>query len=110
MASYLINGLWSMNPFLKFDAFLSYLYLTIENSTDTNRPTYINLDMRGKIHLNVVLFVIASLKYNFLRIFHNIIQLSALWLMRVCPFLAYYQFGKNNSHVNVLDNYKRLEY
>lgn len=110
MASYLVNGLWSFCPFLRFKVFLSYLYMVMRNSDDTKELTYFKLDFFERIRLNITIATARSTRFSFWRIFHNTVQNFSVWLMKVFPFLAYYQFGKSKSHVVILDDYKKVKY
>lgn len=103
MSKALVDGMWAMNPFLQHNVFLCYLYMTLENCSYKNLPKegVKVLNDKAKSKLNAIVFVLWALQFPPVRIFYKYLQLFTLWLMKVFPFLAYYEFGKENSHVTV---------
>ncbi|KAJ8974966.1 hypothetical protein NQ317_004803, partial [Molorchus minor] len=103
MSRALVGGMWPMNPFLQYDVFLLYLRMTVDNSQDTKtQPCFKDLGVRGKIKLYVIFYTLWVLQYNVFRKFYNYVLVVTLWLMHNFPFLAYYEFGRKNSHVSIL--------
>lgn len=103
MAKVLIRGMWVMNPFLQYDAFVCYLCMTLENTNYNNLENEFMKPLKpaSKSKLNIIVIIVSALRFRVVRILHNYLQILALWLMKKYPFLAYYRFGKANSHVLV---------
>ncbi|RZC37220.1 uncharacterized protein BDFB_006822, partial [Asbolus verrucosus] len=105
MATYLTQGMWTMNPSLETKIYLNLLDRMLQppnNSNNNNKELYIPLNLFQRINLNFITCVIWTLQFRIVRLYFNHLQTTALWLMKVCPFLAYYAFGYSNSHVTVL--------
>lgn len=103
MAKVLIKGLWAMNPFLQYDVFLCYLYMILANKSYNNLENDVvkPLSPKAKTKLNFIVFVIGALRFTIVRIFYMYLQIFTVWLMKKFPFLAYYRFGKEHSHVTI---------
>lgn len=106
MATYLINGMWSLNPLFEKDVYLNLLHRVLWSSDSANNnpadKEYIPLTFSKKILFYIYLLTIWSVKFTVFKMFHNYNQLLSLWLMKVYPFLAYYQFGYVDSHVSFI--------
>ncbi|CAH1127490.1 unnamed protein product [Ceutorhynchus assimilis] len=108
MCSYLMNGLWAINPFLNVNTFLFYLNLTLKNSkadANENNEEYKKLTKGEKARLNIIFFVTKVMQYPLVRICLRAFQIHALWVAKTFPFLAYYKFGRANSHVKIMGNH-----
>lgn len=106
MASYFINAMWSLNPVFEKDVYLNLLHRLLWSSDSANNnyvdKEYIPLNVFKKLLLQLYLWTIWSTKFSIFKIYHNYMQFLTLWIMKVFPFLAYYQFGYANSHVSLL--------
>nr|XP_023029588.1 uncharacterized protein LOC111517618 [Leptinotarsa decemlineata] len=103
MSSALIDGMRAMNPVLHQEGFLRYLHMVLRNNPDPEitdeqlKP----LSKIARARLNLILNVTWALQYTIVRVLLKYCQIWTLWLMRVCPFLAYSRFGFENSHVRI---------
>ncbi|KAJ8974970.1 hypothetical protein NQ317_004807 [Molorchus minor] len=106
MCTYLVNGLWSMSPIINVKSLFCYLHIIVQNNVKNEKiqPTYMKLNFVQNLNFNVLLYSMYLLQYNWFRIYQNFTKVVSLWLMKVFPFLAYYQFGIANSHVYILDD------
>lgn len=105
MCSYLINGLWAINPFLDHNTFSFYLQAVLNNDVSivsSENDEYRHLSFGEKLRLRIIVFVIGLMRFNVIRILLKRLQNHSLWLAQTSPYLAYYKFGKKNSHVNVI--------
>lgn len=105
MATYLSDGMWSMNPTLNAKIYLNIVHslLTPNYIEPNNKNYFIPLNIFQRFILNLVAFVIWSLQFEYAKRFWNWFQYVCFWLMKFFPFLAYYQFGRSNSHVSPLN-------
>lgn len=116
MATHLIEGMWVMNPLLRTNTFLFLVFSLLQepsentyqnnnnnkkNDNDKNEDPYVTLDRTDRVMLNWVEGFTYYIQFNCVRIVLNLLQYLTLWLMNVCPFLAYYMYGYRNSHVKV---------
>lgn len=106
MATYLVNGLWCMEPFLNTNVLLNYLYNVLQqnrNNNENSRKFYRKMNRTEYFLYNFITFIFQNLVYRYyiFKIVFNSLRRFSLWLMKVCPFLAYYQFGVKNSYVNI---------
>lgn len=103
MTKALVQGMWVMNPFLEYNVFVCYLYMTLANSNyDDLQNDFIKpLTSGSKVKLNYMVFMLNALQYSVMRIIYKYIQIGALWLMKKLPFLAFYKFGTENSYVTI---------
>jgi hypothetical protein len=112
MATYLSDGMWSMNPTLNAKIYINMLYklLKVPNNNNNNlekEELSVELNFLQRMILNMLIFVVWTLQFTIPKLYHNYTQYISLWLMRVFPFLAYYQFGySDDSHVYVLRDNK----
>ncbi|KAJ8963283.1 hypothetical protein NQ318_018750 [Aromia moschata] len=104
MSSYMVNGLWSMSPMLKFESIMCYLHALLQTPNGALKPTYMPLNFSQYFSFRLGVAVAHSLRWSWWRIYHNYTKIVSLWLMKVFPFLGYYQFGYANSHVYILDD------
>ncbi|KAG5872672.1 hypothetical protein JTB14_012948 [Gonioctena quinquepunctata] len=102
MSKALIDGMQVMNPIIRHDAFLHYLHMMLE---DTKNPNFSDelppLNEQAKARLALIINVVWAMQYCIVRVLLKYCQILTLWLMRVCPFLAYSRFGVENSHVKI---------
>lgn len=107
MAKALIVGMWCVQPFLNVKVILAYIYtrFLILNDTSSNvNPNLYSDDFNRfeSFYLKFLVSSMAAMHNNLLRLFGNLLQYIALWLMRNFPFLAYYKFGLTNTRVKIL--------
>ncbi|XP_072399463.1 uncharacterized protein [Diabrotica undecimpunctata] len=111
MSRHLVHGLWTMNPALRYKVMMNYLYdllKPVDNNNNNNNQKLVedkkmfdlNLIMRFRFWF-LGFAVNLLLKYSIFRLIFNWLEHLALWLMEVCPFLAYYSFGKANTLVKI---------
>lgn len=107
MAKALIVGMWCVQPFLNVKVILAFIYTRLlilkDNSSDVD-PNLYSCEFNGfeKFYLKFIVNGMAGMRNNLLRLFGNLLQYIALWLMRNFPFLAYYKFGFTNTRVNIV--------
>lgn len=104
MAGYLLNGMWAMNPTLEVSTYFIKLHSLLQGGEYSDQATF-EMTLYQKFYMIVVKFTIWSLQFRIFRVYFNLTQVLAFWLMEVFPFLAYYKYGYANSHVRVLPNY-----
>ncbi|XP_060532412.1 uncharacterized protein LOC132705661 isoform X2 [Cylas formicarius] len=102
MSEHLTHGLWCMSPLLNFNVVMVTLQLLLENDSGDIQNRSNKLTTLERITMLSFKIVMLSLKWKVFRLYFNFVRYLELWLMRVCPFLAYYKFGYVNSHVRVL--------
>lgn len=104
MSRNLIEGLWSINPFIKFETMMHYLHILSqdENNNKKLESTCYKLNPSRKSNLNLLVTTMYMLSWNWFRIFQNYSHLLTLWLMKIFPILAIYQFGLSNARVRIL--------
>ncbi|XP_050518450.1 uncharacterized protein LOC114334048 [Diabrotica virgifera virgifera] len=111
MSRHLIHGLWTMNPILRYKVMMNYLYDLLKPVDDNNNQKILeskehkklfDMSLLLRFRFWIIGFVLTIvLKYSIFRIIFNWLEHLALWLMEVCPFLAYYSFGKANTIVKI---------
>lgn len=105
MAEALINGMWTMVPFLQTNTMLSYLYFTILNGDYKKMDAveqFGKMDFFDRIRFAIMNTSVFLMQLNIMRLTVNFLQRVALWLMPRFPFLAYYYFGYQNSHFSII--------
>lgn len=102
LADALVNGMWSMQPFLEINTFRAYLHrlLSINNNNSNEFPN-IPLTITQRVLLLFITVYIFCMQFNAVRIFSNYVQYMAFWLMEHFPFLALYKYGYENSFVSI---------
>lgn len=108
MCSYLINGLWAINPFLNLNTFMFYTEAVLNNSresVDNRNEDFKKLTLGEKTRLHVILFVTSMMRFSLVRLMLRGLQVHSLWVAKTSPYLAYYKFGKANSHVKIMDSH-----
>lgn len=102
MCKYLINGLWPLNPFLEYDSFMFYMETTLNNDRSLisqENAMYRTLKWDARLRLQVILITIDLMKLSLVRLLLNYLQVSAFWLSKRWPFLAYWKYGTKNAHL-----------
>lgn len=108
MVRALVDGLWSFNPGIEYEAFLIYIFKLCgkENQKqingEKNEPLVVPTSSTN-FTLKLLNFILYYYRYNVFRIFMNYVQYSSFWLIENFPFLAYYQFGFRKSYVRILN-------
>ncbi|KAK9892288.1 hypothetical protein WA026_019095 [Henosepilachna vigintioctopunctata] len=110
MSSYMINGLWNINPALNFRCFVSYLHEVLkpkysnnneEKRTTNDLTTYFELNFWETLHFKFISLVFSLMRFSILRIYLNYQQFLAFWIIKRYPFLAVYNFGYENAMVSI---------
>ncbi|KAI4466658.1 ER-bound oxygenase [Holotrichia oblita] len=118
MSNALLSGMWCMMPLFVHKPFIHIIATAIVSSSSENVKNINNNDnvtVRGKIdqvpdfnlrkwekiYAEIVLGFMRLFRFRALRIFHQYVIYIALWLMNNFPFLAYYSFGRANSHIKI---------
>lgn len=99
MSRYMVNGLRCINIILKFETIMYYLHILSqdENNNKKLQSTCYSLNSSQKSNLNLLATVVHMLSWDWFRIFQNYCHILTLWLMKVFPLLAAYQFGISNA-------------
>lgn len=102
----LVDGMWCFNPFLEINAILMYIFMLIGSSGNFSNNNENKLDTSAlrRLHFWLMRMVMSYIRFGLFRGLHNVIQVLSLFLMVNLPFLAYYKFGKKNSHVVILND------
>lgn len=110
MANALINGMWFMNPFLKTNLFLGYLYYIVcdasKRSLEKSRQ-FVALNLWDRINFWIIIGSLQLMRFTIWRVYTNFLQNIGLWLMPRFPFLAYIYLGVENSRFSVLNTKSR---
>ncbi|XP_018563854.1 uncharacterized protein LOC108905468 [Anoplophora glabripennis] len=108
MSRYMVHGLWCINILIKFETVMYYLHILTQNEISNMKlqSTCYKLNSSQKFNLNLLITIVYMLSWNWFRIFLNYFQILSLWLMKVFPVLAAYQFGLSNARVRILSNNK----
>lgn len=110
MSDALINGMWFMNPFLKTNLFLSYLYYIVcdagKRSLEKSQE-FVQLNLWDRLNFWVIIGSLQLMRYNFWRAYTNFLQNLGLWIMPRFPFLAYIYLGVENSKFVILNTKSR---
>ncbi|OXU29678.1 hypothetical protein TSAR_007864 [Trichomalopsis sarcophagae] len=111
MGRILLEGLWPVNPHLDAKAYTAFtLHLAVSAATNNNHSVVIDtsdMSLYSKFLLNLQLSVhryLLPTRYwwsRFFRAFFNMETRLAIFLTENFPFLAYWRFGRNKSHVNI---------
>lgn len=104
MARYMVEGLWTMNLFIKFDTMMCYLHILSqdENNNKKLESTCYKLNPSQKSNFNLLVGAMYMLSWNWFRIFQNYCHMLTLWLVKVFPILPIYQYGLTNARVRIL--------
>ncbi|KAH1015041.1 hypothetical protein HUJ05_012823 [Dendroctonus ponderosae] len=108
MSTYLLDGLWAMNPFLELTSFLFYLRTMFKNnlsSINEKNEEYRRLSKGAKFRVNFLVFLTSLMRFRLVRELMGYVKRHSLWLMKHFPCLAYYKFGKEHAHVDILTSY-----
>lgn len=111
MSTYLLDGLWAMNPFLELNSFLFYLRTMFKNnlsSIDEKNVEYRRLSMGAKFRVHFLVFLTSLMRFRLVRELMGYVKRHSLWLMKHFPYLAYYKFGKKHAHVDILTSYQLI--
>lgn len=118
MADHLAKGMWAMNPILDTNAYLVIMHNFLKplpsqdnnnacrknnakSIQNNNADEFITLTLWERNKLMITYASLYYIRFTYARIFYNYLIYLSLWLMKVCPFLAYYMFGFRDSHVRV---------
>lgn len=118
MSNALLSGMWCMMPLFIHKPFIHIIATVIVKSSSQNVKSINNNDTRivkstvyqipdfklknwEKIYAQVVVGFMRLFRFSAFRIFHQYVIYIALWLMEYFPFLAYYSFGRANSHIKI---------
>lgn len=74
-------------------------------SIDIKNDDYKKLTLGEKNRLHIILFVTSMMRFSLVRLLLRGLQVLSLWVAKTCPYLAYYKFGKANSHVKIMDSH-----
>ena len=115
MSGSLLDGMWTVMPFIEKDVFLHLVpkilgcspYVNNNNNNNNNEQRLPKLNIFQRFYIQFIAFNISTLKYTICRLYHNYNFRLCLWFMKNFPFVAYLRFGKNNSHVKIIDFHKK---
>ncbi|XP_020286615.1 uncharacterized protein LOC109856101 [Pseudomyrmex gracilis] len=98
-----INGLWCVDPFLNTDAIIA-LTLKLYGLEYKSLGWYSRINLEFRIYL----FKLFHQPYigTILREFNNYFLIGLLWISEHFPVLAWMNFGKTNSQINLYPKYK----
>lgn len=98
-----------MNPLFEYKAFIHVNVNVLasprsKSINNNNSVDFVDFELNWfqKIYARMILGFLALFRFNVVRIFHQYVMYVSMWLMEHFPFLAYYRFGRINSHVKVL--------
>ncbi|KAG5890638.1 hypothetical protein JTB14_034928 [Gonioctena quinquepunctata] len=100
MSRHLIRGMWAMNPVLDFKSFMTLLHDLVRNN-DSSNSEFLQLNWKERCNVYIINNTVFLFKFDLYRVYQNFMMHLSLWLMKVFPFLAYYMFGRSNSHVRI---------
>lgn len=55
-----------------------------------------------KLYEKLIILYLWTFRFTIMRVYHQYVIYISMWLMENFPFLAYYMFGRANSHVKAL--------
>ncbi|KAL1512482.1 hypothetical protein ABEB36_002067 [Hypothenemus hampei] len=108
MCTYLVNGLNVLNPFLELHSSIFYLEAALNTNfylSDKNE-NYRKLDAVAKRRLRIMIFFIEKMRYQWMRICLNYLQMISLWLVKRFPIAGYFKFGIAKSHFNIMGKHE----
>lgn len=104
MADALIRGMWFMNPFLKTDLFLAYLYYIVCDAPGRSLELcqkFVTLNRWERLNFWVIIGSLQLMRFRVWREYTNFLQRLGLWLMPRWPVLAYLYLGVENSRFSL---------
>ncbi|GJQ81391.1 hypothetical protein Trydic_g18256 [Trypoxylus dichotomus] len=114
LSSALLSGMWCMMPLLQHKVFIHVIATSLLTSTtkggdsdNNNRRSHVqapdfHLNAFEKVYARMVVLFMGLFRFDAFRIFHRYVMYGSLWLMEHFPFLAYYSFGRADSHIRIL--------
>ncbi|XP_076267929.1 uncharacterized protein LOC143200990 isoform X1 [Rhynchophorus ferrugineus] len=105
MVTYMIDGLWSLNPFLDTESFQFYLKMVLNSCPLAKIPEteeYKSLSRLAKIKVKIVIQHVIFMRFSLIRNLLNYVQRAGIWIIQRYPFLAFYRYGKANSYIRVM--------
>ncbi|XP_022909735.1 uncharacterized protein [Onthophagus taurus] len=113
LTSALINGMWCMMPVMNHHVFLYFINEIVckdrylpengnNNEINNDFKPYV-LNAFQKFYLFCLTTFFSLMRFTLFRIIHVYNMYVVFWLMHNFPFLAYYKYGKKNSHVEIFD-------
>lgn len=101
MSYYLCKGLWAMDPMLHYKPFMCNLHNLVQENYKCEAANYFRMTLFHRFYFKLYQWVFYSLKFNIFRIYHNKVRILSLRIMKICPFLAYYKFGVQDSIIKI---------
>ncbi|KAJ8924189.1 hypothetical protein NQ315_006980 [Exocentrus adspersus] len=108
MSRYMINGLYSINIFIRFETVMCFLHILSQSDSSDRKmqSTHYPLDASQQSNLNFLVTVLSMLRWTWFRVFENYSHMLTLWIVKVFPIIAMYQFGITNARVRILSKNK----